>query len=226
MRETTELIEENNHKRDLLNPENEQVYENLLLYIRTDLRVDEHAGEEILMDLLDHLLEAQENGKDAADLFGDSPQAYADEIIANLPNQKRRNVFWLIASGITGLAGWFAITYGIINAVVSFFTDRDSDMAIGSIILILLSISLIGSISIKILFNIIRSSVFKPKKQKWKMYMAAGLYGMAAFALILGVAFLFDGIGPFIHVEWWIFLLIGIMLVLISKGMSRLSDSQ
>ncbi|MDQ0427833.1 putative membrane-anchored protein [Planomicrobium stackebrandtii] len=226
MRKTTELIEENNDKRELLNSDNEQVYENLLLYIRTDLRVDEHAGEEILMDLLDHLLEAQENGKDAADLFGDSPQAYADELIANLPSQKRRNVFWLVASGIIGLVGWFAITYGIANVVISVFTEWNNEIALGSILLILLSVSLFGSIGVKIFFKIIRSSVFKPKDQQWKTYVKVGLYGMATFAFILGTAFLFDGIGPVMHVEWWLFLLIGIALLLINKGIGRLSNEQ
>lgn len=226
MRKTPELIEENNHKRELLTSENEQVYENLLLYIRTDLRVDEHAGEEILMDLLDHLLEAQENGKNAADLFGNSPQVYADELIDQLPNQKRRNVYWLAASGIAGLVGWFAITYGVINAVLSFFTTREIDIALGSIFLILLSVSLVGTIGVKLFFKIIRSSVFKPKSQQWKMYVKAGLFGMAGFLLILGAAFLFDGIGPVVHVEWWVFLIVGMVLLVLNKGIGKLSDEQ
>ncbi|TWT07462.1 DUF1129 family protein [Planococcus sp. CPCC 101016] len=226
MRETTELIKENNYKRDLLNPENEYVYENMLLYIRTDLRIDEHAAEELLMDLLDHLLEAQENGKKAEDLFGNSPRAYADELIANLPSQKRRNVFWFTASTITGLVGWFAITYGIANVLISFFTTWDNDIAVGSILLILLSICLVGSIGIKLFFTIIRSSVFKHKNQQWKVYLKAGLYGMAGVGFILGITFLFDGIGPVIHVEWWVLLLIGIMVLAISKSFSRLSSDQ
>ncbi|UTI85476.1 hypothetical protein NIT60_01840 [Mammaliicoccus sciuri] len=35
-----------------------EVYEDFLLYVRTDLRVNEHESEVILMDVLDHLLEA------------------------------------------------------------------------------------------------------------------------------------------------------------------------
>lgn len=224
MRKTTELIKENNHKRDYLNAENEKVYEELLLYIRTDLRVDEHAAEELLMDLLDHLVEAQENGKDATDFFGDSPKAYADELIANLPSQKRRNIYWLAVSGMTGLVGWFAVTYGIINAVFPLFTAWDSGVAVGSIMMILLAASLVGLIGTKIFFKTIRSSVFKPKDQQWKVYVKGGLLGTAGFVIILGIAFLFDGIGPVIHVAWWAFLLIGILLLAISKGVGRLSS--
>ncbi|ANU10495.1 hypothetical protein A1A1_03982 [Planococcus antarcticus DSM 14505] len=226
MRGPTELIKENNDKRELLNTENERVYEDLLVYIRTDLRVDEHASEEILMDLLDHLLEAQEYKKNAADLFGDSPQAYADELIANLPSQKRRNIYWLAASGLAGLVGWFAITYGIINVVFSTFTAWSNEVALGSILLILLTVSLFGTLSIRLIFKIIRSSIFKPKNQQWKFYVKSGLYGMVIFAFMLGIAFLFDGIGPVVHVAWWAFLLIGIVMLGLSKGFGKLSSGQ
>lgn len=226
MRTTTELIKENNHKRDFLNMENEKIYEDLLLYIRTDLRVDEHAAEELLMDLLDHLIEAQENGKDAADLFGDSPETYADELIANMPNEDRRNVVVLFATGIIGLAGWFAVSYGIINAVISLFTPVDNELALGSILLILLGLILVGVLGVFFIFRIIRSSVFKPKNQEWKIYVYSGLYAMLAFAFILGIGFFFDGIGPVVRIQWWLFIVIGLALLGINKGISRLSSSQ
>lgn len=59
MRDTKRLIEENNQKRKLLSDGNLELYEDFLIYIRTDLRVAEHEGEELLMELLDHMLEAQ-----------------------------------------------------------------------------------------------------------------------------------------------------------------------
>ncbi|WP_237146538.1 hypothetical protein [Planococcus halocryophilus] len=56
------------------------------------MRVDEHVAEELLMDVLDHLIEAQEDGKDARDFFVDSLEAYADELIANMPTENKRNI--------------------------------------------------------------------------------------------------------------------------------------
>ena len=171
MRKTAELIEENNHKRELLNVENEKVYEDLLLYLRTDLRIDEHAGEEILMDLLDHLVEAQEDGKSAKELFGESPQKYADELIENLPSQKRRNVFLFSASQVLGLTGWFAASFGMISLIVSFFRPVDNSIALGSLLLMLLSVMLVEFVGVSVIFKIIRSSVFQAEKKKWQAYV-------------------------------------------------------
>ena len=37
--------------------------------------------EELLLEILDHLLEAQEDGKTAHDIFGEDLKAYCDELI-------------------------------------------------------------------------------------------------------------------------------------------------
>src|SRR5690606_34397904 len=121
MRMTDELIEQNNNKREDLNEENLAVYEDFLVYVRTDLRIDEHASEEVLMDLLDHLLEGQQYGKSAAEVFGSNPKAYADELIENLPREKKRSSALFAISQAAGLAGWFSLTYGVINLLISLF---------------------------------------------------------------------------------------------------------
>lgn len=64
-RTTKQLVKENNEKRRQLNEADLEVYEDFLLYVRTDLRVNEHESEVILMDVLDHLLEAVSNGTTA-----------------------------------------------------------------------------------------------------------------------------------------------------------------
>jgi len=226
MRNAAELIKENNQKRELLNVENEKIYTDVLLYIRTDLRVDEHAAEELLMDLLDHLIEAQENGKDAQDLFGDSLKSYADELIANMPTENKRNIILLFSTGILGLVGWFALSYGILNGVITIFTPVDNKFALGSVSLILLTLLVVGIFGILFIFRIIRSSVFKPKYQEWKLYVQSALYAMVAFAFVLGVGFFFDGIGPVVQVQWWVLLMIGLTLLGLSKGLSRQTLNQ
>ncbi|WP_394120566.1 DUF1129 family protein [Planococcus donghaensis] len=221
MRKTAELIEENNEKRGLLNHDNEKVYEDILLYLRTDLRIDEHAGEEILMDLLDHLVEAQEDGKSAKELFGESPQKYADELIENLPSENRRNVLWFSASQVIGLTGWFAATFGVISLVVSFFRPVDNGIALGNLLLMLLSVILVAVIDVTVIFKIVRSSVFQKDKKKWQAYVKAGLYGAGAFACVALIAWLFEDFGPVIKLEWWIFLLIGLVFLAVNKLMDK-----
>lgn len=221
MRKAIELIEENNWKRELLLPENERVYNDFLLYVRTDLRVDEHAGEEILMDLLDHLVEAQEEGKTATDLFGESPQQYADEVISNLPRENRRNVTWFVATQIINLTGWFIAVFGLVNLIVSLFKPVNSGIPAGTLLIMLLSVILVAYVGVSVIFKIVRSSLFQDKSQQWKAYVKAGLYGAAAFALVYSAAWFFADVGPVITLEWWAAVLIGLSLLAISRLMNK-----
>ncbi|MGO1478994.1 DUF1129 family protein, partial [Senegalia sp. (in: firmicutes)] len=77
---TKELIKLNNEKREKLTDENLKYYEEVLIYIRSSLDKKEVETEEILAELLDHLLDAEENGKTAKEIFGASPTEYAKEI--------------------------------------------------------------------------------------------------------------------------------------------------
>ena len=221
MRTAETLIEENNVKRELLNEENLGLYEEFLLYIRTDLRVDEQAGEEVLMDLLDHLLEAQEEGKTGWDLFGARPQVYADELIDALPKEKKRNVAVFVLSQVLGLAGWFSIAYGIIYVALSFFREVDTAIPLGSILMILGAVVVVSLTAVSLIIKMIRSALFRPKKKRGVEYVKVGLYGAGSFAVIMLLAWLLPEFGPVIRLQWWMFVLIGLALLAANKIIDR-----
>lgn len=222
MRTAETLIEENNENRALLNEKNLELYEEFLLYIRTDLRVDERAGEEVLMDLLDHLLEAQKEEKTGWNLFGDSPQAYADELIDALPKEKKRNVAVFILCQVLGLAGWFSITFGVIYVSFSFFREVDTAISLGNILLILGAVALISLSAVSFIFKMISSTLFLPKKKRSSEYVKAGLFGAATFAVIMLLVWLIPEFGPVIRLQWWMYLLLGVVLLVINKLIDRL----
>ena len=68
------IIAENNEKRNLLSKDNEEYYTNFLTYVRSSFFKDEYATEEILLEMLDHVLLAQEEGKSAEAVFGKQPK--------------------------------------------------------------------------------------------------------------------------------------------------------
>lgn len=221
MRTAEALIEENNGKRQLLNEENLGLYEEFLLYIRSDLRIDEQAGEEVLMDLLDHLLEAQEEGKTGRDLFGDRPQAYADELIDALPKEKKRNVAVFVLSQVLGLAGWFSIAFGATYAVLSLFREVDTAIPLGNILMIVGTIAVVSLAAASLIFKMIRSALFRPKKKQSVEYVKAGLYGAGSFAVILLLVWLLPEFGPVIRLQWWVYVLIGLALLAVTKLIDR-----
>ncbi|MGE7881096.1 DUF1048 domain-containing protein [Bacillus sp. NPDC094077] len=81
-----EMVKLNNKKRKLLTPENEAAYGDMLIYLRFT-SVPQKQMEELLLEILDHLLEAQENGKNAHDIFGEDLKSYCDELINSSEHQ-------------------------------------------------------------------------------------------------------------------------------------------
>ncbi|MGE7887786.1 DUF1048 domain-containing protein [Bacillus cereus] len=81
-----EMVQLNNKKRKLLTPENEVAYGDMLIYLRLT-SVPQKQMEELLLEILDHLLEAQEDGKTAHDIFGEDLKAYCDELINSSEHQ-------------------------------------------------------------------------------------------------------------------------------------------
>ena len=80
------LINENNQLRENLNSENKRYYEDLLVYIRSKSTFNrEKDVEQLLLDMLHDLIDAQSNGESAEFYFGRDPKSLADEILKTLP---------------------------------------------------------------------------------------------------------------------------------------------
>lgn len=80
------LINRNNQLREKLNSANKQYYEDLLTYIRGKSTFNrERDVEQLMLDMLHDLIDAQSNGQSAENYFGKNPQALADEILQTLP---------------------------------------------------------------------------------------------------------------------------------------------
>lgn len=111
-----DLIKVNNEKRALLNEVNKKQYGDMLVYIRSNLTKSTQETEEILIELLEHLLVAQEEGKTAKDIFGEDLQAYCDDIIGELPKEKKKDAILFIFF----LGANFISIYFISEALLSY----------------------------------------------------------------------------------------------------------
>lgn len=103
------LISDNNEKRKLLTKENEIYFDKLLVYIRAHLLLSERQSEEVLTEILDHLLLAQGEGRTASDVFGSNPKVYAEEIVEALPKEKKGNLLTFGVEILCDIIGWFII---------------------------------------------------------------------------------------------------------------------
>ncbi|RWR07835.1 DUF1129 family protein [Siminovitchia fortis] len=210
-----ELIEENNQKRELLTPENEAYYSDLLIYIRLQFSLSEQQSEEILMEMLDHLLDGQEEGKTAKDIFGDDPKAFADEIIEQLPKEKKRDVIPFIAGIIGNIAGWVLMIRGVILLVLSQFIEVKTEVNLFAAGVVSLGIACFVSLTIWFILRLINNSLFKENRNTKKNMLKAGVTGAAGMGAVLLLTKFTPEIGPSFNFPWWASLIGGAILWLI-----------
>ncbi len=216
-KEIKALIEENNRLRQQLTPDNLKLYEDMMLYIRTDLRLAEYESEQILMEMLHHIVDSQKDGKTAKDVFGGNPKDYAEELIAELPREKKRNVAQFIIAQFVVLIGIVSLVEGLGKLVLPLFGLKAPAVVAGSLMVTLMMIAVFASIAIYWIFKQIRRNLFtEPANSKWQ-YAQAGLIGAVAFMAMVGIAFLLPDWGIPLAFAWWTYVLIGVFLLIIGK---------
>lgn len=112
-----QLIDLNNKKRQLLTSENEKYYSNLLVYIRSSGFKNEKAMEEKLLEILKQLIEGQNEGERAEDLFRKSAKDLAEDIVQSIPEASfKEKMEFGLEIGLT-LFGWFLVIWGIVPLI-------------------------------------------------------------------------------------------------------------
>ena len=173
-----QLIEENNRKREQLSPQNDKYYSDMLIYIRLQLSLSEQQSEEVLMEMLDHLLDGQHEGKSAQDIFGDDPKRYADEIILNLPKEQKREVIPFILRIVIDLVSWMLMIRGVVILVISQFNIGNVSTSVYLFPTLFIFAFILGSITFGVwyIFRIIKQSLFKEKANEKKNIVKAGTF--------------------------------------------------
>ncbi|MBS4196843.1 DUF1129 family protein [Lederbergia citri] len=210
-----ELIEENNRKRELLTKENEVYYSDMMIYIRLQMSLSEQQSEEVLMEMLDHLLEGQEEGKTANDIFGDDPKAFADEIIEQLPKEKKRAVIPFVTGIVANIVSWVLMIRGVLFLVLSQFTKVKTEVYLIGTIVVALVIACFVAFTIWFIFRLIKNSLFKEKKSTKMDMLKAGLVGAAGMAVVIVATKFTPEVGPSFNFSWWASLIAGGVLWLI-----------
>ena len=83
---TKQLLEENNRRAEDLSPETQQVFTNLVCYLRgTSVPMEQQ--EQVRQDILNMLLEGEARGQSAREIIGEDDQAFCDAILAELPRR-------------------------------------------------------------------------------------------------------------------------------------------
>lgn len=213
-----ELIEENNQKRKLLNEDNLFYYEEMLVYLRLSYQKSEQATEEILTELLDHLLTAQDQGRTAVDVFGDNPKQYADEIVGELPKMVTKERLTFISTVILSFLAAIIFANSTIRLVIFYFFGNGELYRITYLPSILIQ----GILSILFAFlylwlivQYLRWGAFK-KIHQVKEFFIVWLLSTIMLGLLLAIYLFFPDFGIAINIPYWLLLFASLGLFLIN----------
>lgn len=189
-----ELIALNNEKRKELTEENEQYYDDMLIYIRLSSGKSEQQTEEILVELLDHVLQAQTEGRTAKDVFGDDPEAYCKELIEEIPKETRKRQIRFSIYIILQFLGIIIFFNGIIRSGLYYFFNLGSETTtffIGTLFVnSIISIGILY-VSIAIIFKWLKSGLFRSSKKSTKWIEFLQLWGICCLHIGVFVAVIY-----------------------------------
>lgn len=103
------IINQNNELREKLTEGNKAFYEDLLVYTRTaGLLYNDQEIESNLMQILQDILLAQNDGESAESYFGKNPQEVADELIQNMGKVSKKEFLKLVGL-LFGISSFFSL---------------------------------------------------------------------------------------------------------------------
>jgi uncharacterized membrane-anchored protein len=210
-----QLIEENNRKRELLNSKNQQYYSDMLIYIRLQLSLSEQQSEEVLMEMLDHLLDGQNDGKTAKEIFGDDAKRYADEIIEHLPKEQKREVIPFILGIGLNLISLLLMIRGLIILIISQFKTVDTTVYPFSTLIRFAVLTGFITFGVWYFFRIIKQSLFHEKANEKKNMVKIGLFAALSMGVFIIISKFTPDFGPNFPFTWWASLVTGGVLWII-----------
>ncbi|MBR7795461.1 DUF1129 family protein [Agaribacter marinus] len=215
-----ELIQLNNKKRKLLTKENEEYYDKMLVYIRTSLAISEQQSEELLMEILDHIIEAQNEGKRAEDVFGETPAAYCNEIIKQLPKEPGKSTAFFIGFLLLQLAGLIAVIHGIGDVIIHYFKDSNQTVYIGTAFVTFFIVAVIIFLDVFLILKWLQQSVYKVSNKVKDFFSIFFIVIISLLGMILLPRFI-PPFGYAIEVGGFVYLILGVATLIISKWLDR-----
>lgn len=223
-----EMIQLNNEKRNALNNENLTHYENMLMYIRINSTKSERATEELLLELLDHLLDAQTEGRTATDVFGTDLKSYSQELITEIPTETKKEQFRFATFISVRFLAIISFVHGIIGFGLYFFFQIGSRLTtfhIGSTIAIAVIDLCILFLFIYGVLRWLQSTAFQTTKtNKWIEFFQVWIVCMLSIGLFVLVIYFMPEFGGEMSVQTIMIAGVGIVLYLFSFLLNKRSS--
>ncbi|GGA84406.1 DUF1129 family protein [Ornithinibacillus halotolerans] len=219
-----DIVKLNNELREKLTATNKEIYEDMLVYIRLNNKSEQHT-EEVLYEILEHLIQAQEEGKTAQEVFGNNLKAYCDDLIKEIPNEKKSLAFLFGSYIIIYFLAILSTFKGIGEYAIYYFFDKGSNVfsfSLGSGIIVIITDLIILTVFILLVLKWIKSTTFKIKKpKKWVEFLQIWLISTIFIGLSVLVPIIMPSFGAEISIPVISFAVLGVILFLIAYILNK-----
>lgn len=211
-----EMIQLNNEKRKLLNEENLKDYEEMLVYIRLSATKSEKEIEEILLELLEHLLKAQEEGKNARDVFGDDLKAYSQELIDEIPEERRKKQLKFTTRLILIFLAVGSLFTGIVQPILYYgweIGESHVTVYLGSSVILTIISVIIAFAAIYVIIEFIKRNTFnQTNKSQWIEFFQLWLLSTVVITIYILLQLFMPTFGKSLHIPALAFIPLGLLL--------------
>ncbi|QTQ08156.1 DUF1129 family protein [Macrococcoides canis] len=194
-----------------LNSNNKSAFMEVANYVRNSYTKSENDAHIILSDMLDHLIEAQDNGALTEDFFGNDYRLFAQEITEELPKSSPNKLLYHILFIALLNIGTIASVYGISDFVKLLITGTTFKVPIVSLIISILTF--ISAVSLMTFFMITSAKNNKVNSLKTKVTIYIITFIMIAVPISF---FIFFPIGSSVGFSYYYTIPTGIILLILS----------
>ncbi|TMW73067.1 DUF1129 family protein [Alteribacter natronophilus] len=187
-----ELHKQNRERAKDLTGKHRDFYNELNVYINAG-DADERAAQEMFSEILDHLFEAQKEGKSPQALYGKSPKEYAAELAAQLPKQTMKTQ----VLSFTYLSFFAAGVLLAFDGVMKLFLPN----TFNTTFLLFVPVLLVGGFVTLLTLRLMKYSAFTRFKIPWLAMIPQAAYMILLIWLLLEYRDLFAYDPP-----WYIYL--------------------
>lgn len=171
--------------------------------------------------MLDHLLEAQKEGKTAEEVFGKSPRDLADEIILTLPKEPMKKIvefFFEVGMQFLGV-------YLVVIGIGPLISGEEKVIRIGSmmtgLILLLAGFALI----VFFLLKFLQAEAFKPAATRKTFIWKVASISTGTIAVYVSYLLLVEPFGSQLTVSSYTYFGMGCFLLLVSFLMKKMREA-
>ncbi|NMO97433.1 DUF1129 family protein [Paenibacillus lemnae] len=196
------MIAENNRLQAQMTPDNLNYYEDMVVYIRFS-KIDETQGEELLLEMAQHILEAQEQGRTAEDVFGTDPKAYCADLVENLPKPDTMSTLKLSLMIPWVALTWFFLPQALAGLLAIWFggdVEKMSQVRLSTLLLIAGG----SFVLIHLVMSWMKRTTFTKDKNKRSLNFGSMAVYLIVLAAIVGGGILLSPMLPVLSVSPWV----------------------